>query len=367
MKHKLIAVALIILLLSIVVVSNVCCDGETTTQYDLTITSTDGGSTTPAEGTHPYDEGTVVNLTATPDVDYNFVNWSASAGTFDDEDAAHATFTMPAQAVTVTANFGLNMTFIDEVPDTNQPPTVTLIGITVPTNFCAPMAMVNILGYWDVVMGHSNAENLTAFQPPPNPLNTVAEYIGYFMDTNGTGSPARVNPGAAGTYDVDIVPGAWEFVRWDGANPFATPPPVLPAGKLGYSWTMTPDFGVIGLNFYTAEIDAGRPLVVSFDFWNPVDETLAFPDPETGETIDVFSWGDDPGSSHDPNPEEYWSDDVGHAVTGVGYKLNWDPDGSGPLGSDDYVIVHDNWSTTPENVAIPWANWKSSHAADPGP
>jgi len=54
-------------------------------------------------------------------------------------------------------------------------------------------------------------------------------------------------------------------------------------------------------------------------------------------------------------------------VTGVGYVLDWDPDGSGPLPVDDYVIVHDNWPTTPRNVAIPWANWKSNHSADPGP
>jgi hypothetical protein len=223
------------------------------------------------------------------------------------------------------------------------------------------MAMVNIALYWDVVMGHSNAQNVNAGLID----KTVAEYLGYFMDTNNIGSLARANPGMPGTLDVDIIPGAWEFVYWDGAHPFLTPPPALPLGKLGYNWTMTPDWAQ-GLAFYMAEIDAGRPLVVSFVYWNPVDEDIAVVDPETGETIDVFSWGEWAGGSHDPNPEEYWNDDVGHAVTGVGYKLNWDPDGAGPLPEDDYVIVHDNWSTTPENVAIPWANWKSSHAADPG-
>jgi len=368
MKHRLIAVSLIAVLLLMVLGNSIgCTDG--TTQYNLTITSTAGGDvTTPVEGTYPYAANATVNLVATPDANYHFVNWTTTAGTFGSDTAATTTFTMPAQDATVTANFGFDMIFIDEVPDTNQPPTITLPSTPPGTSYCAPMAMVNILGYWDAVMGHSNAENLTAFQEPPN-LKTVAEYLGYFMDTNNTGSGARANPGAPGTYDIDIIPGAAEFVRWDNANPPIPPPPPFPrpGGKLGYDWTMTPDFGVIGLAFYTAEIDAGRPLVVSFDFWNPVDETLAFSDPETGETIDVFSWGDDPGSSHDPNPEEYWSDDVGHAVTGVGYKLNWDPDGSGSLPQEDYVIVHDNWSTTPENVAIPWANWKSSHAADPGP
>jgi len=372
MKNKLVAVALIAVLLSMVLGSNICCTTEPTTEYDLIISSTAGGNVTdPGEGTFTYDEGEEVTLVATPDADYHFVNWTGDIDDIDDDEDATTTITMNGDC-TITANFGFDMTFIDEVPDTSQPPTATLTPPPPQTNYCAPMAMVNILGYWDVVMGHSNAENLTAFQPPPNPLNTVAEYLGWFMNTNaipggGIGSPPRFNLGFAGTLDVDIIPGTLDFVCWDATHipPGLLPP--FPAGKLGYNWTMTPDFGVLGLPFYTAEIDAGRPLVVCFDYWNPVDEDIAFPDPETGETIDVFSWGGWMGGSMSPpNPEEYWTDDIGHAVTGVGYILDWDPDGSGPLGEEDYVIVHDNWSTTPENVAIPWLNWKSSHAADPG-
>jgi hypothetical protein len=368
MKHRLAPIALVTVLLFTVMGNSIGCTTPTpAVQYDLTIASTAGGDvTTPTEGTHTYDEGTVVNLTATADTDYHFVKWTGDVGAIADDEDATTTITMNGD-YTITANFGFDMTFIDEVPDTSQPPSVTLPSTPPATNYCAPMAMVNILGYWDAVVGHSNAYNLTAFQQPPN-LSTVAEYLGYFMDTNNTGSLARVNPGAPGTYDVDIDPGTLEFVRWDATHPPVPPPPPfgLPAGKLGYDWTVTPDMAA-GLPFYTAEIDAGRPLVVCFSYWNPVDEDIAFPDPETGETIDVFSWGDWMPGSYSPNPDEYWTDDIGHAVTGVGYILNWDPDGVGTeFSPDDYVIVHDNWSTTPENVAIPWANWNNSHAADPG-
>jgi len=351
------------------VLGNSIACGPTTT-YTLTITSTAGGSVTPAVGAHTYSAGTAVNLTATPDSGYRFVEWTGDVGTIADDEDATTTITMNGD-YTITANFALG-TLITDVPDTNQPPTNTLPTTQLPPptpNYCAPIAMVNILGYWDAVMGHANAENLTAFQQPPN-LNTVAEYLGYFMDTNNTGSSNRGNgaDGHFGTYDKDIFPGTLEFVRWDIANPPVPVPPFpLPTGKLGYDWLLTPDFGVIGLPFYTDEIDAGRPLVVSFDYWNPADEDIAVIDPETGETIDVFSWGDWVPCSYHPNPEECWDGDIGHAVTGVGYILDWDPDGSGPLGEEDYVIVHDNWPTTPRNVAIPWANWKSSHAADPGP
>lgn len=45
-------------------------------QYQLAISNTEGGSIiTPGEGVFTYDEGTVVNLVAEADDDYNFVNW----------------------------------------------------------------------------------------------------------------------------------------------------------------------------------------------------------------------------------------------------------------------------------------------------
>ena len=43
--------------------------------YQLTITSTEGGTTDPAPGTHTYVNGTVVLVTALPDVGYSFDYW----------------------------------------------------------------------------------------------------------------------------------------------------------------------------------------------------------------------------------------------------------------------------------------------------
>jgi hypothetical protein len=74
--------------------------------YDLTIESSAGGSvTTPGEGTYPYNEGEAVDLVATPDDGYRFWEWRAPAGEFADANAAHTSFSMPAQDVTVTADF----------------------------------------------------------------------------------------------------------------------------------------------------------------------------------------------------------------------------------------------------------------------
>ena len=66
----------------------------------------EGGTSTDVTAAGPYTAGTVVNIAAVANAGYAFVNWtSVPAVTFDDANAVDTTFTMPAQNVTVTANF----------------------------------------------------------------------------------------------------------------------------------------------------------------------------------------------------------------------------------------------------------------------
>jgi hypothetical protein len=64
---------------------------------------------------------------------------------------------------------------------------------------------------------------------------------------------------------------------------------------------------------------------------------------------------------------------LGHAVTAVGYIPAGDLLDQGPalgLGLTDWVIVHDNWASTPRNVIIPfdWVNnWVANTYAYPDP
>ncbi|MDH4291084.1 MAG: leucine-rich repeat domain-containing protein [Dehalococcoidia bacterium] len=76
-------------------------------QYTLTMAVAGSGSTSPAVGQHTYAGGTMVPIVATPTGGYRFVNWTAPAGSFTNANSATTTFTMPAQAVTVTANFAV--------------------------------------------------------------------------------------------------------------------------------------------------------------------------------------------------------------------------------------------------------------------
>jgi len=64
-------------------------------QYDLTISSTGGGSVTePGEEVFIYDEGTVVDLVATPAAGYRFDRWTGDVGTIANVYAAATTITM---------------------------------------------------------------------------------------------------------------------------------------------------------------------------------------------------------------------------------------------------------------------------------
>jgi len=80
-------------------------EAEEIPQYDLTISSTAGGNvTTPGEGTFTYDEGTVVDLVATPDADFRFVNWTGNVSTIVNVNGATTTITMNDD-YEITANF----------------------------------------------------------------------------------------------------------------------------------------------------------------------------------------------------------------------------------------------------------------------
>jgi len=78
-------------------------------QYNLTISSTEGGEvTTPGEETFTYDEGTVVNLVAKPDEGYQFVNWTGDVDTIANVNAAITTITMNGD-YSILANFALEI------------------------------------------------------------------------------------------------------------------------------------------------------------------------------------------------------------------------------------------------------------------
>ncbi len=256
------------------------------------------------------------------------------------------------------AHFVPKSKVLQGVPDMNQPPNDPL-GTGDVSNHCAPVSAVNITQYYANQCPGIDA-NL--------PAATAAGYIGYWMDTNDDGCPFRCNGtvfrSAGGTYTADLAAGLAQYARWDGNNSLGcTPPPNLPVGKNGYSWTVNTAFrtgnNLNGLwNQLVNEIVFGRPMIITWSYWRPIDSGV------TQSGVRFYTWGE-PQNQPDPgNPNEEWTDAttptaggslVGHMTTAVGYWKNYDPDGAGgPLPQTNWVIVHDNWPTTAVDVAIPW-------------
>jgi hypothetical protein len=64
-----------------------------------------GGTATDLTGDPPYVESTQVTIRAEANPGYHFAGWTAIAGAFDNPDEAETIFTMPGEAVNVTARF----------------------------------------------------------------------------------------------------------------------------------------------------------------------------------------------------------------------------------------------------------------------
>jgi hypothetical protein len=95
----------IFLVMLVLIAPMIGCVQSVVLSYDLTIASTAGGSVTiPGEGTSTYDEGTVVNLVATPDPGYKFLDWTGDASTIGDVDSATTTIVIN-DVYSVMANF----------------------------------------------------------------------------------------------------------------------------------------------------------------------------------------------------------------------------------------------------------------------
>jgi len=87
-------------------------------QYDLTISSTEGGSITkPGEDTFTYDEGTVVDLIAEAEEGYRFGEWTGDVSTIADVEAA-------ATNITTNSDYSITAEF-EELPPPPGDPTVT--------------------------------------------------------------------------------------------------------------------------------------------------------------------------------------------------------------------------------------------------
>jgi hypothetical protein len=291
--------------------------------------------------------------------------------------------------------------------------------------WCAPSSAANLAGHWADCFGAPVADT-TAFDSIPFPGSTVLfgfgaswqDYladpngpgvqfppcalpvaptdIGWYMDTDRSGYCLNgINDAHCGTYLKDIHVGLGLFLNSLFGQPAG---PGWDTGTQGKQWAgginALGNPAVIHPNEASAfgevvqEINRNHTLLLSFDHWVVADAGLpvAFDGTNTEAALGAsyYNWGATPLAGVTNAEDEYWnfydeyynaSNNLGHTVTCVGYIPAGDPLDQGMalgLGPTDWVIVHDNWPSTPRNVIIPYgspggfnANWVANTTAEP--
>ncbi len=219
---------------------------EEIADYELTISSGAGGSvTSPGEGTFSYEPGTVVDLVATPDSGYGFLNWTGNVGTIDDRESASTTITMngdysitanfeadvmPEYDLTIISTTGGSVTVTVDGDETVVGPGQTKTISDIAANTWIELAASADTGYhfvdWEgaPVDGVTNAATSFTMQSNYSITASFASEEEYVLTIFSTGGGAVTIPGegvfsrTAGTV-VDLVAtpdSGYEFVNWTG-------------------------------------------------------------------------------------------------------------------------------------------------------
>jgi len=316
------------------------------------------------------------------------------------------------------------------VPDWNQPyryiPGGDPNGIPISqwNDWCAPCSGANLAGHWTDARGIPVADTTnfpntsvawaagpswqdyladgTVNRPPGPPGLFPAQTtdIGWYMDTNlgipydipavGVmgGYPLGHLAQQAGTFLKDIQPGLQNYLNsrysfsgsvfWrTGTRGSGFASGTDPTGAAA----VTHPNGASAFAEVTSEINTNRTLILCFTHWSIKDSGINLlptgTNTESAYGGRYYTWNTSPPQTN--VEKEVWNSDdsgngQGHAVTVVGYIRAGDQDDQGPIlqiGPNDWVIVHDNWSTTPRNVIIPFkynnGTWVANTTAVPWP
>ncbi len=220
-------------------------DPQQVIEYDLTVSSTVGGSVTvPGEGVFPYDEDTVVDLVAEADEGYYFVNWTGDVDTIGNNESDTTTITMEGD-YSIIANF-------EEIPvgqfslNTSSSSGGSVTDPGEGTYLRDAGSSVDLVAEADPCyefVGWSG--DVEEIDDPSSAITTITmndnytvvanfELVEYDLAINSTSGGSVMTPGE-GTFKrdcgavVDLVAEAeqyYEFVEWTGdigeiANPFS--------------------------------------------------------------------------------------------------------------------------------------------------
>ncbi|MFB3890832.1 MAG: PEP-CTERM sorting domain-containing protein [Phycisphaerae bacterium] len=235
---------------------------------------------------------------------------------------------------------------IKTVPDWNQPdfyaPGTAGLNVGDYPNWCSPTAASALMGYWEDQLACAGLTDrqvgLGASAPYPNPVNPMTYQqglwhdgvveLGWFMDTGGWKTAGGPFPprGIGNTILANISPGAQTYARTAWLDPGGLQKVAFPNAVAIRDNNLATMFAT-----YKAEIDAGRPVLVSWTGW--VNLAMGF-NTVSVDGVDVQVYNQLQNVSE------------GHTTCGVGYRDN------PAVQGDELIIVQDNWFQTGQYVGV---------------
>jgi hypothetical protein len=289
--------------------------------------------------------------------------------------------------LTGSTAFALGPVWIPGVPDWNHPNNYMAVpdsfvqpwdpppGLGGVNNWCTPSATANIMGWYEDTQGASFSGmgdginhvlgNPNRVQPYPNlhtdgaMMDGLPDYqqnqwmdgsieLGYYMDTQGWKNNVAHSGTMMGNGVADIPNGIMTYM-----NTYA---PTTQWSVWDYDIF---NGGVIGNGFADLQVGGYTPILPAGSS-TVVTNGVLFNEPVL---VHWSHWIDQTQFKYDDGTNRWWSwlgnlTEEGHTVTGIGFAINYDPDGLGPVQAQDWVIVHDDWPGTGNantgNIAVPY-------------
>ena len=288
-----------------------------------------------------YTTGTAVSITATANSGYRFTGWTVAGATIAGGNTANpATFNMPANAVTITANFEMiTYTVTVLIAGTgamgsgNYP-----AGATVSINAGTPPAGQQFKNWTSTSAGvtFANANNAsTTFVMPANAVTVTANFepITYAVTVSsaGTGATGSGNYAAGATVSINA----------------GTPP----AGQQFKNWTANAEVSFANENSASTTFTMPANAVTVTAQWTPIKYTITY----------ILNGG----INHPDNPAEYTIESQTITLqnpTRIGYDFaGWVEGSSIPTGSTGDKTFTAEWTdiraitsvtVTPANVSV---------------
>ena len=211
MKRKPMITMLVIALMLVLSLTVLSACGKK--MYQLTVTGGTGGG--------EYSAGTVITITAdTPETGKEFTSWTIEGVTVDDKTKAEITFTMPANAVTATANYG-DEAYLFALENCTADKESAKFGEQV--TFTADEVIGKRFDSWNIkgvddLTGLDLTKSPLTFTMPANDINVAAvlEDIDYTVTvTGGTTDKKTAHYDDTVKITADTAPTGQTFDRWE--------------------------------------------------------------------------------------------------------------------------------------------------------